>query len=115
MSVLGFVFLGVVLNELRLILVKALLWYPSVAFPNSDALFVPGPLLPRPLVWSSMVGLPTSVLLNGGFTGTSDTTGLYQLTCPQPACQWTDLEQTLLVGRRQHVSLLIPLDFITCS
>ena len=55
------------------------------------------------------------MLANGGYNGTHRQTAIYELTCPNSGCLWTENEQKLKVPRMNHVSMLIVDDIASCS
>ena len=73
--------------------------------------------LPRSLAEFSLITSPSGngVLANGGINGSDRQTAIYELTCPESGCQWTELEQKFQVPRMNHVSMLIPDELSTCS
>ena len=54
-------------------------------------------------------------MANGGISGSDRQTAIYELTCPESGCQWTEKEQKFQVPRMNHVSMLIPDGLTTCS
>ena len=69
------------------------------------------------MAYFSLIRGPTGcgVLANGGYNGIEAQTAIYELTCPNSGCLWTENEQKLKVPRMNHVSMLIVDDIASCS
>ncbi len=40
---------------------------------------------------------------------------MFELQCTNRVCEWTQMEQSLMLGRRNHVLMLIPDSLVYCE
>ena len=73
-----------------------------------------GPSLPQKMWGHEMVTLDKDLVAIGG-CDKDYLSSLYLMTCQNKVCEWQIMSQTLKVGRREFVAMLIPDELADCG
>ncbi len=92
---------------------------------NAGSQWQQGPRMPLALHQAAGINSPDGAFLvvggkreTRGQTKLSQSTGIFRLGCQNAdigSCQWTKLQQELVIGRSTHVAMLVPNLFATCK
>ena len=89
-----------------------------LSLEDENAEWVEGPSMPRELMEFTLLTSPEEdgVLAIGGISGSTREAAIFKMTCTGSLnCEWTELEQTLDIGRSDHVAFLIPDELTSCE
>ena len=75
-----------------------------------------GPVLPVKMYGLTIAQHRNEVIVSGGYSndGSEYQKAIYKLNCVTQGCAWQIMTTELSVPRREHVSVVVPDDFVDC-